>query len=93
MEHHIPILAHASDGRLDVVADGVAITPDRGTALGDAFIELDAFGTSLLFRSELCIWKISGIAPYTWNEVFHKAHIDMQAARRLTTIFVCSLSC
>ena len=69
------------DGTLNVVADGVALTSDHGRALGDAFVELDAFGTSLVFRSNLCIWKIMGVAPFTWNDDFYKAHIDMQVSQ------------
>lgn len=73
------IQAHVlNDGQLDVIADGVALTPDHRMALGDAFVELDAFGTSLTFRSELCFWKIAAVAPYTWQDNFYKAHIDMQ---------------
>ena len=68
------------DGRLDVVANGAALTPDHGMALGDAFIELDAFATSFMFKSDLCIWKILGVAPYTWKDDFYKAHIDMQVS-------------
>ena len=28
--------------------------------------------------SDLCIWKIMGVAPNTWKDDFYKAHIDMQ---------------
>ena len=68
------------DGTLSVVANGVALTPDHGIALGDAFVELDPFGTSLIFKSDLAVWKINGIAPYTWKDDFYKAHIDMQVS-------------
>ena len=76
------VQAHVlSDGRLDVTADGVALTPDHTIGLGDASVDLDSFGTSLVFRSELCVWKIVGVAPYTWKDVFTKAHIDMQVSQ------------
>ena len=81
-----------SDGRLEVTANGVALAPDHKVALGDASVELDPLGTSLEYRSELCIWKIAGVAPYTWKDIFNKAHIDMQVSQEGMSKAVC-LAC